>query len=100
MKSYIVANYSIDPGKAEAYSKYPNEATKTTIRYSGRVLVATRNSKAIEGSPEEITVVLEFESRADAERWYASKEYSALKTLRIDSMKAGWTLLADEFKLP
>ena len=82
MRSYIIANYSIDPSKADEYSKYPSEATKTTIKYGERVLVATRDSKAIEGNPEEIIVVLEFKSRADAERWYASEEYSAIKTLR------------------
>jgi uncharacterized protein (DUF1330 family) len=98
MKSYVIANYSIDPSKADEYSKYPHEAAKTTIKYGGRVLVATRNSNAIEGHPEDITVVLEFNTRADAERWYTSEEYSEIKTLRIDSMKAGWILLADEFR--
>jgi uncharacterized protein (DUF1330 family) len=100
MKSYIIANYSIDPNKADEYAKYPYEAVKTTIKYGGRVLVATKDSNAIEGNPENITVVLEFNSRADAERWYTSEEYSAIKNIRIDSIKAGWLLLADEFRLP
>jgi uncharacterized protein (DUF1330 family) len=97
MKSYVISNYSIDPNKFDNYSKYPPEAVKSTIKYGGRVLVATRDSTAVEGCPENITVVLEFDSRADAERWYASEEYSAVKSLRVDSTKDGWLLLADEF---
>jgi uncharacterized protein (DUF1330 family) len=100
MKSYVIANYSIDPSKADEYSKYPYEAAKTTEKYGGRVLVATRDSRDMEGCPEAITVVLEFDSRFDAERWYASEEYSVIKPLRVDSMKGGWLMFADEFRLP
>lgn len=100
MKCYVIANYSIDQDKADEYLSYPREATNTTMKYSGRVLVATRSSSTIEGSPENITVVLEFDSREDAMRWYESEEYTKIKPLRVDSMKTGWMLLADEFKLP
>jgi uncharacterized protein (DUF1330 family) len=100
MKCYVISNYSIDPGMADEYSNYPHQAVKTTIKHGGRVLVATRDSDGMEGSPENITVVLEFHSRADAEHWYASEDYSYIKPLRMNATKAGWLLFADEFKAP
>ena len=50
MKSYVISSYAIDPDEFDKYSKYPSEAVKTTIKYRGRVLVATRDSTAVEGN--------------------------------------------------
>lgn len=100
MKSYVIANYSIEPAKEEEYSSYPLQAARTTLQYGGRILVATKDSRTIEGEPENITVVLEFDSQADVERWYSSDEYSAIKNLRVQSMNTGWILSADEFQMP
>lgn len=100
MKCYVITNYSIDPSKLDEYSEYPQEATKITTKYGGRILVASQDSQVAEGNPENITVVIEFDSKADAERWYTSEEYVAIKDLRTEATKAGWLIFSDEFKLP
>ena len=95
----MITNYSIDPDASDVYSGYPQEAAKTTIKYGGRILVASQDSSTIEGNPESITVVIEFDSKADAERWYTSKEYTAIKDLRTKATKIGWLIFTDEFRL-
>jgi uncharacterized protein (DUF1330 family) len=100
MKCYVITNYSVDPNKLDVYSGYPHEAANVTTEYGGRILVASQDSQTIEGSPEKITVVIEFDSKADAQRWYASDEYTAIKDFRTNATTAGWLIFSDEFKLP
>tara|TARA_R100001244_G_scaffold130946_5_gene103666 strand:- start:16449 stop:16628 length:180 start_codon:yes stop_codon:yes gene_type:complete len=56
------------------------------------------DNKIVEGNPEEVTVVIEFESKEQAQKWYYSKEYTAIKDLRINATKAGWLIFADQFE--
>lgn len=100
MKCYVITNYSVDPSKLDEYSEYTQEATKITTKYGGQILVASQDSQIAEGCPENITVVIEFDSKAGAERWYTSEEYVAIKDLRTEATKAGWLIFSDEFKLP
>ncbi|MEH6346719.1 MAG: DUF1330 domain-containing protein [Bermanella sp.] len=97
MKCYVITNYSIDQNKLEGYADYPQKASSITTQFGGRLLVASLNSQVVEGAPEDITVVLEFNSRELAERWYSSAEYTAIKNMRINATKAGWMILTDEF---
>ncbi|NQZ91515.1 MAG: DUF1330 domain-containing protein [Moritella sp.] len=99
MKCYVITNYSIDPSKLDEYSGYLKEVAKVTAKYGGRILVASQDNQNVEGSPEAITAVIEFDSKENAERWYASKEYTAIKDLRTNATKAGWLIFADEFDL-
>lgn len=99
MKCYVITNYSIDPSKLEGYSDYPQKASSITTKFGGRLLVASLDSQIVEGSPEEITVVIEFDSKEKAQQWYSSPEYTAIRNLRINATKAGWLIFTDEFKL-
>ncbi|WP_339617294.1 DUF1330 domain-containing protein [Pseudoalteromonas distincta] len=93
-----MTNYSIDPTKLEGYADYPQKASAVTTQFGGRLLVASMDNKIVEGNPEEVTVVIEFESKEQAQKWYYSKEYTAIKDLRINATKAGWLIFADQFE--
>jgi uncharacterized protein (DUF1330 family) len=97
MPGYIIANYTInDP---ETYAKYPPAVGPTIAQYGGKVLVADGEVKAVEGHPQPVTVVLEFESVEAARRWHDSPEYTAIKGLRTSSTE-GWLAIADGFVPP
>lgn len=98
MKSYVITNYSIDPTKLAGYADYPQKAGAITTQFGGRLLVASLDSQVVEGNPEDITVVIEFESKEKAQQWYASEEYTAIKDMRINATKAGWLIFTNEFK--
>lgn len=99
MKCYVITNYSIDPTKLEDYADYPQKASAVTTQFGGCLLVASMDSQIVEGDPEEVTVVIEFESKEQAQKWYASKEYTAIKDLRINATKAGWLIFVDQFEV-
>jgi uncharacterized protein (DUF1330 family) len=42
----------------------------------------------LEGEPPKRIIVTAFQSTADAQRWYASPEYSALRAIRQRAAKA------------
>ena len=98
MKSYVITNYSIDPSKLTGYADYPQKASEITTQYGGKLIVASLDSQVVEGNPEDITVVIEFESKEQAQKWYASQEYTAIKNMRINATKAGWLIFTDEFQ--
>jgi len=97
MSGYVIANYTInDP---EAFEKYPPAVGPTIAQYGGRLLVADRGVNAVEGSPQPVIVVVEFESVEAARRWYDSPENTAVKGLRT-STTDGWLAIADAFVMP
>ncbi len=97
MAGYVIANYTIND--SEAFEKYPPAVGPTIARYGGKLLVADRSVRAIEGSPKPVIVVIEFESVEAAQRWYDSPENTAVKGLRTSTTE-GWLAIADEFVMP
>ena len=97
MPGYVIANYTIND--SEAFEKYPPAVGPTLARYGGKLLVADRSVRAIEGSPKPVIVVIEFESVEAAQRWYDSPENTAVKSLRTSTTE-GWLAIADEFVMP
>ena len=61
--------------------------------------MAGPNSTAIEGSPRQVTVVLEFPTREALQGWYDSTEYQDILHLRTDNSE-GTVVFADEFVMP
>ncbi len=97
MPGYVIANYTInDP---EAFEKYPPAVGPTLAQYGGKLLVADREGKALEGSPKSVIVVVEFESVEAAQCWYDSPENTAVKGLRTSTTE-GWLAIADGFVMP
>ena len=97
MPGYVIVNYNIND--LEAYQKYPTAVGPTIAQYGGKVLVADREVKAVEGSPKQVIVVIEFESEEAAQRWYDSPENTAIKELRT-SVTEGWLAIAKGFVMP
>ena len=97
MPGYVIANYTIN--NPEEFEKYPPAVGPTLTQYGGRLLVADREVKAVEGSPQSVIVVVEFDSIEAAQRWYDSPENSAVKGLRT-STTDGWLAIADGFVMP
>ncbi len=97
MPGYIVANYKInDP---EAFENYPPAVGPTLAQYGGRILAADRSVRPVEGSPQSVIVIVEFESVEAAQRWYDSPENRAVKGFRTSTTE-GWLAIADGFVMP
>ena len=89
MPAYVIAEVTVtDPPAMEEYRK---QVPATLAKYGGRFVVRGGAIQTLEGDwkPSRL-VVIEFPSRADAQRWYDSEEYRAPKALR---MRAGRTNL-------
>jgi uncharacterized protein (DUF1330 family) len=92
MSAYMVFNYVIT--NQDAYNAYPPAAMPSLRGAGAEVLVADYASETKEGSPGHVTVVLRFESKDAALKWYDSAEYQAVRPLRIDNT-SGIALLCD-----
>ncbi len=97
MASYLVANYNVT--NAEGYQAYVAAVGPTIVSHGGKILVAGPGSVAMEGTPGQTTIILEFPSREALQGWYDSPEYRDIIHLRIDNTD-GFVVSADEFVMP
>ena len=97
MPGYFVAHYTIND--RDTYAKYPPAVVPTPAQYGGNLLIADNAVEVVEGKPQQVTVVIEFESVEAAQRWYNSPENGQIKHLRISSTE-GWAVIAKEFERP
>jgi uncharacterized protein (DUF1330 family) len=81
-KGYIVAEVKVHD--AEAIVRYRQLSTAAVEQYGGRFLVRGGTSEILEGQwlPPERMIVIEFESVAQAKRFYDSPEYQAARKVR------------------
>ena len=97
MSAYVIGNESIhDP---EGFGKYAQAAGPTVVQYGGKLLAAGPQVEVLEGEPNPVTVIMEFESVEAAKRWYNSPEYQAVVGLR-HAAATGWLIIAEEFVPP
>lgn len=82
MTAYMIAQVEVeDP---EAYSLYTARTPDVISRYGGRFIVRGGNPEVLEGAlPGSRIVVIAFEDRAAAERFYRSPEYQEIIPLRL-----------------
>lgn len=84
--AYYIAEFVLkDP---EAFKPYAQNVAKTVEPYGGVYLARGGKTVTLEGAPPKRIIVMRFKSMDDAQRWYASPEYSALRPHR---QKAGET---------
>jgi uncharacterized protein (DUF1330 family) len=84
MKAYIIADIEMkDP---VAYEAYRRDVPAMIAAYGGRYLVRGGATRVLEGDwqPRRM-VILEFPSMRQAEAFYGSAEYEALKAIRINA---------------
>ena len=83
----------------EDYTKYTAAVGPTIISHGGKIVVAGPDSTPIEGTPDPVTIVLEFPSREALQGWYDSPEYQEIIHLRTDNTE-GSMVFADGFVMP
>ncbi len=81
-KGYVVAEVKVHD--ADAIARYRQLSTAAVEQYGGRFLVRGGASEILEGkwSPPERMIVVEFDSVAQAKRFYDSAEYQAARKAR------------------
>jgi uncharacterized protein (DUF1330 family) len=84
--AYVIADVEITD-KA-AYQAYGAKVPETLKPFNGRIVVRGMPSAKEGATPQGIIVMLEFDSLADAEKWYGSPAYSVLIPERQKAAKA------------
>ena len=84
--AYIIAD--VDISDLAAYQAYGAKVPPTLKAYNGRIVVRGKPIPKEGATPQGIIVMLEFDSLADAEKWWSSPEYSALIPERQKAAKA------------
>ena len=84
--SYAIAD--VDITDLAGYQAYGAKVPPTLKAYNGRIIVRGKPSPKEGALPQGLIVMLEFDSLADAEKWYTSPEYRALIPERQKAAKA------------
>lgn len=97
MSAYFVANYKIT--NKEGYDTYVPPAVGTILACGAEVLVADSESEVMEGSPDNVTIILKFASKEVAKTWYNSPGYQKILPARLDNTE-GFAVLTNQFVMP
>lgn len=83
------------------YTEYVPRVMPTLAAYNAKLLVAQSDPVAVEGEwTGNQTVIIEFESRKDAEDWYTSPEYADVRPYRMGAASVNNAVLFDAFVMP
>jgi len=82
MAAYFIVD--VDVKNPQAYEAYKQGAADSIAQYGGRFLVRGGKHQVLEGAwhPTRL-VVLEFPTVDAAKRWYASDEYTKVRSIRL-----------------
>ena len=97
MKSYLIGNYTIHD--EVNYMEYIKRVGSIVACYNGKTLCADHHFQVLEGSPEKVLVVVEFDSKKDVLDFYHSEEYQKIIHFRKDSSN-GWVAVTEGFVPP
>ena len=79
-KGYVVANIRVkDQEKFQQFSGMAGPAIK---KYGGKVLARGPGADRLEGDVSGVVMMIEFESKEAAEKFYFSDQYQAAKSIR------------------
>ena len=90
-KGYWVVHLDVDD--AETYRSYQDFVRPFLAANGGRFLIAGGSQSVVEGAVRPRTVIVEFDSLAEAERVYHSEEYQAGMQERLDSSRADFAIV-------
>ncbi len=94
MPAYVVA--FVNPTDMEAMGQYGGAVMEVTESFGGRYRWVGPGVETLEGDWQpQAMAIIEFPSRADAERWYRSSEYAPLIELRRRAGETGMVLTPD-----
>ena len=79
-KGYLMANLRVnDP---EIFAEFSSVALPLIEKYGGKLLARGPDADRHEGTVSGVVTLIEFESKAAAEKFYFSEEYKAAKAIR------------------
>ena len=81
MTAYMIAR--IDVTDPEEYAIYAGQTVALAEKFGGRFLVKGGPQEVIEGEAPSRHVIVEFPSRAAAERWFNSPEYQRILPIAL-----------------
>jgi len=79
-KGYLVANIRVND--TENFQSFSGMAAPVIQKFGGKVLARGSGADRHEGELTGVVMMIEFESKAVAEKFYFSKEYQAAKAIR------------------
>ena len=79
-KGYLIAHIRVDD--AEAFKQFGPMSGAAIQEHGGRVLVRSPMGEIREGSMKPLTIVVEFDDYATAQRFYESDAYTEARVLR------------------
>lgn len=84
MAAYILAQLDVhDP---EMFERYREKVAPLVEAFGGRYIVRGGEITPLEGElPQSRLVIIEFQDREAAKRWYFSDAYQGILSLRLDS---------------
>jgi uncharacterized protein (DUF1330 family) len=86
MVAYVIAAETVTDDAL--FGEYRQQVPATVEAYGGKFVARGGTLTVVEGAwPHPRLVIIEFPSRAAAERWYASPEYQKVISLRHRSSK-------------
>ena len=79
-KGYLMANLRVDD--PEIFKEFSSVALPLIEKYGGKLLARGPHADRHEGSVSGVVTLIEFDSKAAAEKFYFSDEYQAAKAIR------------------
>ena len=79
-KGYIVANIRVKD--QEKFQEFSGMAGPAISKYGGKVLARGPDAERLEGDVSGVVMMIEFESKEAATKFYYSDEYQAAKAVR------------------
>ena len=84
--AYMIGEVDVtDPA---TFQKYSEKVPGTLEAFNGHFLVRAGKSQTLEGDAPKRLVVIAFDSMAQAQAWYDSPAYAAIKPIRQSSSKS------------
>jgi uncharacterized protein (DUF1330 family) len=90
-KGYLIAHVSIFD--ADAYAAYATAAGDAMKEFNPKVIAWSGLYENLEGEAHEHHVIFEFDSFAEAKRFYESPKYQAAKALRVSAATGTFVLV-------
>ena len=79
-KGYLMANLRVDD--PEIFKEFSSVALPLIEKYGGKLLARGPHADRHEGAVSGVVTLIEFDSKAAAEKFYFSEEYQAAKAIR------------------
>ena len=79
-KGYLMANLRVDD--SEIFKEFSSVALPLIEKYDGKLLARGPDADRHEGSVSGVVTLIEFATKAAAEKFYFSDEYQAAKAIR------------------